>query len=294
MLAALAVGLACTACSPFATTAKPAVQPAPTESATPAGPASPASPAAAAAKASHRREVRQRFLAGVNGYCRAYYVMQKAANVRYPTTSGDHPRSLFMLAGTRRLLARLDGLRAPSSLSRAEFRGFARNEARLVHALREDASSNPGIVSAGDAAYNQVLANRHVFATNLGAKECDGLLPRAQARAATAATRHFIVTTDPHQACVALVTPQYLTSSEFGLSADPMAACYEEYRLEQAGSRPVAHDIDVQEVTGVEGLQATVTFTEVPDCGCGTLTAKLYLEHGRWLVSEVYEADRAA
>jgi hypothetical protein len=66
-----------------------------------------------------------------------------------------------------------------------------------------------------------------------------------------------------------------------------MGTCLQDFRINRQGTRPIPHDIRVQSVTGVEHLQATVTFEEVPDCGCGALVAKLYLERGRWLVSDM-------
>jgi hypothetical protein len=291
--AIILAGLACTSCgalSAFSTSTKPTVQPAPTEAAAPTRAAAPeASPSAvpAAAKA-HKRELRQRLVTGVNSYCRDFYVMQKAANVRYPASADDHARALLLAAGSRRVLARLDALRAPSPLTRTELHGFARNERRLVGAFKEEASSNAGVVSAGGGAYNRVLAERHDFATELGAKECDGLLPSTQARAAAAATRRWDVTPSAQESCVSLVTPSFSIST-WGLTADPLDTCLQEYSSRREAPQGPQRAIQVQSVTGVENLQATVTFTQVPDCGCGPLVAKLYFEHGRWLLNEVYE-----
>jgi hypothetical protein len=49
-------------------------------------------------------------------------------------------------------------------------------------------------------------------------------------------------------------------------------------------------NIRVTALSGVEHLSATVTFSYVPACGCRGLVARLYYEHGRWLVRDAYQA----
>jgi hypothetical protein len=286
-LTAVAAALACTACSAFAQTDAPTVHPAPTQAVSPAAPHDSASTGPAIAKARHRRELRQRFVAGLNDYCRAWYVMQKAANDRYPTSAEDHVRSLLLRSGTQRLLRRLHDLPAPAS-SRAQLKGFARNEGDLVQAFSDESSEASFTMSAGDNLYNEVLADRHGYAAVLGAKECDGLLPHAQARAAAAATRRWDVTPSAHENCVSLVTSTFSVST-WGATADPLETCLQEFQSRRDSALGPQRAIRVQSVTGVENLQATVTFTQVPDCGCGSLVAKLYFERGRWLLNEVYE-----
>jgi hypothetical protein len=286
-LAVVIATLACTACSPLAHGKQGAAAPAPTGSAAPAAPAStsPANAPSHDSKLSSTKSVGRSSQADVNGYCRAWYVAQKTANVRYPTSGGDHSRLLLLRSDTRRLVGRLDAVRPPPSES-AVFQRFVTNERALVRVFADEASSDPGVMDAGVAAFNRVVAKRHAFAATLDAGECDGLLPRSQSAAAVRATRRFDVTTNPHEGCVSLVTPEYIVA-EWGDTPDPMETCLQDFRIHRQGTLPIPNDIHVQSVTGVENLQATVTFDEVPDCGCGALVARLYLEHGRWLVSDV-------
>ena len=75
---------------------------------------------------------------------------------------------------------------------------------------------------------------------------------------------------------------------EYPDTARPMAACREDYRRLHRGENPKPHNITLIGVTGVENLQGTGTFApEVPRCSCGNLVAKLYFEHGHWLVWDV-------
>jgi hypothetical protein len=94
------------------------------------------------------------------------------------------------------------------------------------------------------------------------------------------------VTIDPHEGCVSLVTPEFVRA-DFGNSIDPMATCRKKFHIHRLGSLPVPRNIRIQSVTGVENLTATVTYREIPDCGCGTFTTRLFFEHGRWLIQSV-------
>ena len=103
-----------------------------------------------------------------------------------------------------------------------------------------------------------------------------------------AATRRWYVTANPRESCVSLVTSEFSVET-WGDNSSPMETCLLEFRMRRQATQGVARAIRVHSVTGVENLQATVTSDEVPDCGCGTLVAKLYFERARWLLDDVYK-----
>ena len=92
----------------------------------------------------------------------------------------------------------------------------------------------------------------------------------------------------PHRACFTLVSPEF-TKTQFS-SPDPDATCLQHFAARYSGLYPLPTGILVSSVSGVEHLSATVHFTEVPDCGCGDLAARLYFERGRWLIRSGWHA----
>jgi hypothetical protein len=221
----------------------------------------------------------------VNGFCRTWYADQRAASERYPGESQQHQFAVLVEAHESAQTQSLGQVKPPPSMA-SVFDQFVANERRMVQARVKEASTDPTTITEGDDEYNTAAVLRHGYARQIGAGACDGVLPRAQAVAAERAAQRFDLTTDPRQGCRTLVTSQFV-SLEWGHTADPLRTCLKEFHVHRLGSLPVPHNIRVQSVTGVEGLTATVTWTEIPDCGCGTFTGRLYFEHGRWLVHDI-------
>ena len=225
------------------------------------------------------------FVAGVDGYCRSWYFVQKRGNVRYPNSVAQSLGTELPLIRT--LTARLPGLHPPPSMA-AAFQAFISNENAVLRAVAQaESDARQDTSGPGSDMVASALERRHQLARPLGASECDGLLPPSQWRAAVRAVQRFDLTTDPHQFCVSLVTPQFVIT-EWADTGDAMGSCLKEFHVHRLGSLPVPHNIRVDSVTGVDGLSATVSYHEVPECGCGKLTARLFDEHGRWLVSDAW------
>ena len=218
----------------------------------------------------------------MNGFCHTFYVGQKAVDERYPAITVRPQYDAAQQADVRRVDVLLDRLHPPPALALA-YAQFVVNEHAVYEARVHIAavSRAGGDISATGAEFDAAIGRRHQLAQALGARECDGLLPRAQWRAAARAVQRFVLTDHPHQACVALVTQEYAPAG-WPDGRRPLAACARALRI-QRGETPLLRNIQVSSVTGVESLTATVNFTEVPECGCGQLEVRLYFEHGRWL-----------
>jgi len=227
------------------------------------------------------------FTTGLDDFCRAYYEGQRTTDERYPTTQFAPQYDAAMQAQTRRADAMLARLHPPAAMA-PTFARFVKNERVLYRSL---VAATARAAKGGDAvagpAFGNAVDRRHELAGSLGARECDGLLPRAQRRAVVAALKHWDVTRDWHQACVDLVTKEY-AHTRWMESVDPTAACRQAFAVRHSGAFPVPEGISVSSVSGVEDLSATVHFTEVPDCGCGNLIGRLYFEGRRWLVRNAY------
>lgn len=223
------------------------------------------------------------FVAGVNGFCRGYYVDQRRAEERYPRPSGFHRENVLLMREDHRLLRRLERLQPPPALS-AVFDQFVANERRLGAGRTEEASQDPTVRAEGTTEITGDIVLRHGYAMRLGTRECDGVLPPDQWVEAVRATQRFDLASDAHRACVGLVDPGFLPS-RYSTSRDELAACVGEFRGHRAED-PTPRNIRVTDVSGVEDLSATVHFREVPDCGCGNLVVVLYRNQGRWLVRD--------
>jgi hypothetical protein len=225
------------------------------------------------------------FLDGVNGFCRSFYLEQRAADEQYPNDS--HGFSVLQESEDRSLVVRLQHLQPPPALADT-FAQFVANEQRVVQARVKETSTDSTVRSEGDDEYNGAVVSRHAYAHQLGAAECDGLLPAAQWRAAARAAQRFTLTRDPRQECRTLVTPAFLTG-QWPSARSPLAACARQLEV-RWNATPQLRNIRVSDLTGVEQVSATVTFAMVPDCGCGDLVVRLYFEHGHWLVRDAYPA----
>ena len=231
---------------------------------------------------------RAAFIKGLNGFCRAYYEDQKRADERYPTTALLREFDRAEAAATRhddRMLTQLH----PLPTMRRSYARFVANEKALYRArVAAVADAADGRPAASGGPVDRAIEKRHAMARALGASECDGVLPPSQRRAAVAALRSYELNRDPHAACFTLVTPEFTKSTWPGPHSD--ATCLQNFSSLYSGSYPVPTGIRVSSVTGVEDLSATVNFTQVPDCGCGNVAARLYFEHGRWLVRSGWRA----
>jgi hypothetical protein len=232
----------------------------------------------------------RRFVDGVNTFCRSFYEEQKAVDDRFPTIAQRPRYDAAQEASVRRVDAQLGRLHPPPELASA-YSQFVANE-RAVYRARADAaavSRSGGDSSTVGGEFDVAMSRRHELADQLGARQCDGVLPPAQWRAAARAVQRFVLTADPHQGCVTLVTPQYIPT-RWPSASDPMAACLTAFSITKHET-PLLRNIYVSALSGVEHLSATVDFTEVPECGCGQLVARLYFENGRWLVRAAYKQD---
>lgn len=185
-----------------------------------------------------------------------------------------------------RLLPRLTTLTPPPAQAQVfaqlvvNERALASDYARGVTTSPTNAGQDPGQFMVEDQ-------QRWGYGSQLGAAECNGSLPRTQWEAVARATQGFDLTSNPHEACRTLVTDQFVQTM-WGYSRDPMAACRQELQARRSTGTPAPQNILVTNVFGVGGVQASVHFEEVPNCGCiANLTANLYLLHGRWLVSSI-------
>jgi hypothetical protein len=214
------------------------------------------------------------FVRGVDGFCRAWYDGQKRTDERFPTTNARVQYAERREVDVRQVNARLPGLHPPPALA-APFASFVANEAAMFRAIHDEAvDAQSGQTGSGRIEFDAAIERRHELAHALGAAQCDGLLPAAQWRAAVRAVQRFDLTTDPQQFCVTLVTPEFVPG-EWSQTGHAMTTCLRQFHIHRLGSLPVPHNVRISSVSGVDGFSATVVYTEVPDCGCGTFTARL-------------------
>lgn len=247
------------------------------------GPAPTTSPASLPANASAQERA---FVQGVNNFCRGYYVAQKAADTRYPYRPQLARWARMMLERDKPLVTRLTRLSPPAAQATA-FQAFATFEQWALNDLKMETSADPQTREQGRDELLDGIDSRHANSHALGASECDGQLPPGQAVAAERAAQRFDLTTDIHQGCGSLVTADFARLAFANRGGDPHATCRRMFRIHRLGTLPVPDNIRVLSVTGVEDFSATVNFVEVPDCGCGGFSARLYYEQGRWLVANV-------
>ena len=135
--------------------------------------------------------VRAAFIKGLNGFCQAFYEDQKRVDERYPTLAvrGQYDRA--QAAATKQDDQMLTALHPLPAMSQS-FRRFVSNEKALyrarVAAITDDAD---GQTTVADDAFTQAFDRRHTLARAYGARECDGVLPGSERRAAVAALRRY-------------------------------------------------------------------------------------------------------
>jgi hypothetical protein len=120
----------------------------------------------------------------------------------------------------------------------------------------------------------------------LGLRSCSGRLSGKDERAVTAVVERIDTTSDPAEVCEGMVFPSYVESTFGGVA---------ECRRFQQDARNTARSIDVDSVTGTDGVIATVDFRDVAGPFDGRpLRATLFPSEGRWLLWNVVElSDRA-
>src|SRR5262249_5158322 len=220
-----------------------------------------------------------------NDFCHAWYVDQRAADQRFPTPQEQRTFAAVDERQERVLTQRLASLTPPPAMAEP-FAGFVADEQRMVQARAKLASADAATRDEGDDEYNTAIFMRHGYARRLGAEVCDGKLPHPQEVAAERAAQRYDLTTSAKDSCGTLVTRSFLASEWGGQSgASPLAKCRANLRSHLASGPH--RNIRVVDVTGVENVSATVFFPELPDCGCGTVSARLYFDRGRWLVNHV-------
>lgn len=121
----------------------------------------------------------------------------------------------------------------------------------------------------------------------LGLHACSGRLSKADERAVTKTVETIDTTSDPAEVCEGMVFDSYVESAFGGL-----AQC----RRFQRDSGNTARSIDVERVTGTDGVSATVDFRDVAGPFDGRpLRATLFPSDGRWLLWNVVElSDRGS
>lgn len=248
---------------------------------------------------------RKRFANGLATYCTRFYADQRSADETYPAE--DRASVLAFDKSIDKMWLRdgkiLDKLHPPTELAET-FSEFVANE-RVVylkhlavsaaHLAVSAAPHAPGDSAGAGADFNAANEKRHPLGNALHAARCDGHLPPQERTAAIALTKTFEMSTDPDQQCVALVTPEFVRT-QWADQPDPMAACVANSASRRRDTKHVTTDIKVSEVTGVDGLTATVHFFDV--CGCAVpplRVARLYSLDGSWKVRWTdYETARPA
>jgi hypothetical protein len=216
-----------------------------------------------------------------------FFVEQRRAEDAFPAPD------LFSQIGFARAAARsaerleplLAALTAPPDLTYT-FAEFVRNEGKLREAragIAESLETTGEEGAAGDA-FAAAIAARRPLAETMHADTCDGKLPPEERRAVVDALRTFETTADSEAACGDLATPGFLQTRWFDL-ADPLEGCITS-RQHNAEGLGLPEDIVVAEVTGSDGIAATVHYSLVGGCECGEdAVARLHAVDGRWLVS---------
>ncbi|MGC4109587.1 MAG: hypothetical protein QM747_04005 [Nocardioides sp.] len=294
-LLAVVVGLACTACSVSFTAGTTPAAPQTSTSQTSTSPAkqaqrrlprllaAPPSTEQAAVPA-HPTVAQKAMISGLNAYCRRWYVAQRAASIKFPDADQQWRFARLQLPRDQVLLSHLKALRPTPAAARV-LHAWIGAEEFILSATKMETSQDSMTSEQGADEVLEGIDARHEDAGYLGARECDGQLPHQQAVAAERATQRFALARTVDQACRATVTPSFLRTEWGGQSRSPLEMCRRNLRIHRRDGIP--RNIRVTSVTGVENLTATVTFNEVPECGCDGIVARLFREHGRWLVASM-------
>lgn len=233
---------------------------------------------------------RRKFKLGMAAYCTSYFTLQREAEDAHP--AGDLASQVLLARAETQLAEltdrRLEKLRPPADLVEP-FEHFVETTDRMTVArghMAEALAATGGYGQAGNE-FDQAVTERRELGAELAAPRCDGRLPAAEKASAIEAVRTFETTPDSAAACGELATPGFLQTRWYDLP-DPLAGCIESREHNRTGGFGLPTDIVVGEVTGSDGLVATVRYAYVGGCPCGELAfARLHLVDGRWLVSNL-------
>ena len=231
---------------------------------------------------------RQGFSQGLDDYCTSFYTGQVHAEDSFPqpdllsVVRFDRAAALSARK-TERALALLV---APPRLAQAyaEFVALT-HKISVARVSMARSLASTGAEGAAGADFDEAIIARRPLAVELGAPGCDGRLPPAQRRAAVAALEAFETTESASAACADLATPGFLQTRFFDLE-DPLGGCIASRELDTRGGLPTG--IKVSDVTGSDGIAATVHYSLIGGCGClgsGETVARLHFVDGQWLVA---------
>jgi hypothetical protein len=263
--------------------------PSSTAPSTGASPSQPPSAPDSAAVRTHGdgARVRQAFTRGLAHYCTSYYTLESRTEEEHPPMdpASDLLYARSMARGAAISERLLSTLRPPPDLADT-FAQFV----QMTHELTTDRMSMAREIAAygtdgpaGDD-FDETVVARRPLAARLDAPICDGSLSRAEADAAVDAVRLVETSPDSARVCSELVTPAFLQYTWAGL-ADPVQGCIGSRQLLVAA---FPDDIDVSEVTGADGITATVHYVLVGGCECpGNYVARLHMVDGTWKVDSI-------
>lgn len=228
-------------------------------------------------------DVSAAFGQGLADFCTKTALAQRQASLSRPVITPADVQA-FSRTLQRAWTARTDQLETvtPPPALAGTFAQFVDN-ARAMAAARGRLARDPDNSAVG-AGVEDLFLVRRPLAAALGARRCDGELPMSQQRAVVDATRTFMSSIDPAQGCGALVTATFV-ETQFTKTADPEQFCTDEVLRLADNPQLRSHSITATEITGTEGISATVTFTEDDGCCAGIPTvARLYYLDGRWKI----------
>jgi hypothetical protein len=230
---------------------------------------------------------RKAFTLGMADYCTTYYTLLAAAEEAHPELdpASDSTFERAAAAASARAERRLASLRPPPDLAEpfTEFVAVS-HEITEAHDAMATWFANTGQEGPGGADFDRAALARRPLATALGAPICDGKLPPAQRTAVIDAVRTVETSHDSAEVCREGVTPGFLQYT-WAVFADPVRACILTRDLTLAD---LPTDIEVDQVTGSDGITATVDYTHVGGCDCGSAAqARLHFVDGAWRVSSI-------
>jgi len=141
-------------------------------------------------------------------------------------------------------------------------------------------------IAANTKATEEASDLEDAASADLGADMCDGELPEEDVQAAEDTLREFATTADPATSCnsdTGLVTEPYVEGGFGGVEA-----CEVEQQKLEDNPKDLAEDLEVTEVTGVDGMAATIEYADV-----GGLyddqpsTATIYYVDGGWKIYSI-------
>ena len=141
-------------------------------------------------------------------------------------------------------------------------------------------------IAANTKATEEASDLEDAASAELGAEICDGELPEEDAQAAEDTLREFATTADPETSCnsdTGLVTEPYLKQGFGGVEA-----CEGEQQKLEDNPKDLAEDIEVTDVTGVDGMAATIEYEDAGGLYDGQpSTATVYYVDNGWKIYSI-------